>query len=155
MHLLKLIGTRFPVATATANVSRAAHPQAFRRFAHRLMNCFTILVLMGTLAACSETSNSANGFGGHPRQGASLIRKFGCGTCHTIPGIADANGEVGPPLTAIARRVYIAGMLRNSPGNLIRWLKDPQAVVPGNAMPKMGISDDEARDIAAYLYTLD
>ena len=84
----------------------------------------------------------------------ALIQKFGCGTCHTIPGIADADGQVGPPLNAIAKRVYLAGKLRNTPDNMVRWLKDPQAVVPGNAMPNMGISQDQARDIAAYLDTL-
>lgn len=48
----------------------------------------------------------------------------------------------------------VAGMLRNSPANLIRWIRDPQGVVPGNAMPDMGVTEADARDIAAYLYTL-
>ncbi len=63
-------------------------------------------------------------------------------------------GNVGPPLLGIGDRSFIAGMLSNEPANLIRWIRFPQSVVPGNAMPNMGVSDQEARDIAAYLYTL-
>jgi cytochrome c1 len=71
-----------------------------------------------------------------------------------VPGIADANGHVGPPLTQIGRRIYIAGLLRNNPDNLVAWLRDPQRIVPGNAMPDMGMSEADARAIAAYLDTL-
>lgn len=67
--------------------------------------------------------------GGNAKSGAALIRQFGCGTCHVVPGISGADGMVGPPLTQIARRVYIAGVLRNSPDNMIAWLQDPQAVL--------------------------
>jgi cytochrome c2 len=113
---------------------------------------FAVLPL--ALSGCGQSSVQANRNGGNPDAGVALIQKFGCGTCHTIPGVADADGQVGPPLNAIAKRVYLAGKLRNTPDNMVRWLKDPQAVVPGNAMPNMGISQDQARDIAAYLYTL-
>ncbi|MEK4035772.1 hypothetical protein WOA01_23585 [Methylocystis sp. IM2] len=65
-----------------------------------------------------------------------------------------ANGLVGPPLNRIGRRLYIAGLLRNTPENLEAWLQDPQTIVPGNVMPNMGISKEQSRDIAAYLYTL-
>jgi cytochrome c1 len=68
--------------------------------------------------------------------------------------VHNADGNVGPPLTRFGDRTYIAGMLRNTPPNLIRWIREPQAVIPGNAMPNMGISEVDARDIAAYLYTL-
>jgi cytochrome c1 len=54
----------------------------------------------------------------------------------------------------MARRVYVAGLLRNTPDNMVRWISDPQSVVPGNAMPNMGITAAQARDITAYLYTL-
>jgi hypothetical protein len=84
----------------------------------------------------------------------ALIRSYGCGTCHLIPGIRDADGLVGPPLTKFADRVYVAGMLRNTPDNLERWLEHPQAIVPGNAMPDQDIDEAKARDIAAYLYRL-
>lgn len=91
---------------------------------------------------------------GDPQTGAKEIEKIGCGSCHTIPGIAGARGLVGPPLTAMGRRIYIAGLLRNTPENLATWLRDPQKIVPGNAMPDMHLSDDQSRDIAAYLTTL-
>jgi cytochrome c2 len=51
-------------------------------------------------------------------------------------------------------RIYIAGVLRNTPDNMIAWLRNPQAIVPGNAMPNMGLDGEQARDIAGYLYTL-
>jgi cytochrome c2 len=92
--------------------------------------------------------------GGDARRGRQLVQDFGCIGCHTIPGINNAHANVGPPLTAFGDRVYIAGMLHNDSENLIRWLRDPQSVVPGNAMPNMGISEPQARDMAAFLYTL-
>ncbi|MEO9137168.1 MAG: c-type cytochrome [Casimicrobiaceae bacterium] len=92
--------------------------------------------------------------GGDARRGPKLIAAFGCAACHTVPGVEGAHGNVGPPLTRFGDRTYIAGMLRNTPSNLRRWILDPQGVVPGNAMPHMGVSDADARDIAAYLYTL-
>lgn len=93
-------------------------------------------------------------YGGEPAVGASLIRSYGCGTCHTIPGIREANGKVGPPLTDFAYRSYVAGNLSNEPQNLIAWIMDPQAIEPGTAMPNLGVSAAEAGHIAAYLYTL-
>jgi cytochrome c1 len=92
--------------------------------------------------------------GGNASRGSQRITEFGCAACHTIPGVKNANGNVGPPLTRIGDRTYIAGMLRNTPANLVRWIREPQAVVPGNAMPDMKISEADARDIAAYLYTI-
>jgi cytochrome c2 len=92
--------------------------------------------------------------GGSAQRGAQRITQFGCAACHTIPGIKGAKGNVGPPLTRFGDRTYVAGMLRNTPPNLVRWIREPQAVVPGNAMPDMGVSEADARDIAAYLYTL-
>jgi len=91
---------------------------------------------------------------GDAGRGARLIAQYGCGGCHIIPGINAADGLVGPPLNKMARRVYIAGLLRNSPNNLAAWIENPQAIVPGNAMPAMGINNEQARDIVAYLYTL-
>jgi cytochrome c len=93
-------------------------------------------------------------YGGDPDAGASLIRGYGCGGCHTIPGITGADGTVGPPLTEFAYRSYIAGNLPNTPGNLVAWIVDPQAVEPGTAMPDLGVTEEQARHIAAYLYSL-
>lgn len=92
--------------------------------------------------------------GGDPDQGPNLIRKYGCSSCHIIPGIEGARGMIGPPLNGIASRTYLGGQLPNTPQNLMRWIQDPQSIERGTAMPNVGVSDREARHIAAYLYTL-
>lgn len=92
--------------------------------------------------------------GGSVSRGERVIEQFRCGACHTIPGVPDANGLVGPPLLWFARRTYIAGELPNTPANLIHWVRDPPAVEPGTAMPVLGLNEQQARDVAAYLYTL-
>jgi cytochrome c len=100
-----------------------------------------------------------------PRPGASAIREstergkqqiiaYGCGSCHVIPGIAQATGSVGPPLTHFATRAYIAGEVPNNPEFLTQWIAVPQSIEPGTVMPNLGVSYGKARDIAAYLYTL-
>jgi cytochrome c2 len=87
-------------------------------------------------------------------KGAKLIESNGCGTCHSIPGIDGATGVVGPPLDNIGRRIYLAGILRNTPENMAVWIQHPQYYVPGNAMPELGLTLEESRTIAAYLQTL-
>ena len=92
--------------------------------------------------------------GGNAVQGRHVIESKGCGSCHVIPGIQNAKGVVGPPLMFFSRRTMIAGELPNSPENLVRWLKNPPSVEPGTAMPDLGLTDQQANDVAAYLYTL-
>ena len=92
--------------------------------------------------------------GGDPKSGKELIRRYGCQGCHSIPGIRDANGVVGPPLDHLSKRVYLAGELPNTVENLMRWIQHPHQIHPHTAMPEMGVSDHDARDISAYLYTL-
>lgn len=92
---------------------------------------------------------------GRPDRGAELIAQYGCGSCHTIPGVTRADGLVGPPLTRFGARSYIAGELPNNADNLRRWISDPQGVEPGTAMPNLGVDAIDAQDIVAYLYTLD
>jgi cytochrome c2 len=92
--------------------------------------------------------------GGDPSRGVAAIGRYGCGSCHLIPGVNGANATVGPPLTGIARRGYLAGQLGNTPENMMRWIQKPQEVEKGTAMPDMGVTDQDARDIAAHLYTL-
>ncbi|QCO04844.1 c-type cytochrome [Azospirillum argentinense] len=92
--------------------------------------------------------------GGSPSAGREAVLRYGCGSCHSIPGVQRANGLVGPPLGGIANRVYVAGVLQNTPDNLVLWLRDPQGVDPKTAMPSLGVSEDDARHIAAFLYTL-
>jgi cytochrome c2 len=90
--------------------------------------------------------------GGDARRGAQIYGASGCGACHALQSRGLPQGAVGPALTGLARRAYIAGRLTNGPDNLARWIADPQAVDPETAMPDVGLSSDQARDIAAYLY---
>lgn len=91
--------------------------------------------------------------GGDPARGREAVRRYGCLSCHTVPGLpGDAN--VGPPLDRVGSRVYLGGVLVNTPGNMQKWLKDPDGVDPKTAMPNIGATDDDIRDIACYLYTL-
>lgn len=92
--------------------------------------------------------------GGDPHRGPARMRAYGCSSCHTIPGVPGARSEVGPPLGGIGRRMYVAGVLANTPENLVRWIRHPTQVDPNTAMPDMGVTEQDARDIAAYLYTL-
>lgn len=84
----------------------------------------------------------------------AAIQRYGCGSCHVIPGIPHAQGRVGPELDRIVDQVFIAGRLPNTPENLITWIQHPQHIDPENAMPDLGVTEQEARDIAAYLYSL-
>ncbi|HKY04346.1 MAG TPA: cytochrome c [Blastocatellia bacterium] len=92
--------------------------------------------------------------GGDPARGKVAIYQYGCASCHTIPGIKGARGLVGPPLNSMADRMYIGGVIPNTPENMIRWLQNPQEADRLTAMPNLGISDSDARDIAGYIYTL-
>lgn len=110
------------------------------------------------LAACRDTGKAyetaAALTGGDPRAGRDKIRDYGCGSCHTIPGVPGANSLVGPPLEGIAGRMFIAGVLTNTPQHMMSWIIDPPAVDSATAMPDVGVTQEDARDIAAYLYTL-
>ena len=91
--------------------------------------------------------------GGNPAQAPAAIRRYGCAGCHTIPGIPGGDGQVGGSLADIIHRVYVGGVVTNSPDNLVKWIVSPQAFSPRSAMPATGITEAEARDIAAYLYS--
>jgi cytochrome c2 len=110
--------------------------------------------LLLAMTHCDENPGKSSVAGGNPQRGAVLIAGLGCGSCHDIPGVRGADGRVGPPLGNIGERTIIAGMLPNTPDNMVTWLRTPQSVVPGNAMPNMEIDKHDARDVAAYLYTL-
>ena len=92
--------------------------------------------------------------GGDVKHGRAIIREQGCASCHTIPGIRGAQANVGPSLEKIGARTYIAGVLENNPENMVRWLENPPGVDEKTAMPNLGLSEQDARDVAAYLYTL-
>jgi cytochrome c2 len=109
-----------------------------------------VTVLVGCGPASKPDARHATG--GDSHRGATYIEKYGCGACHTIPGIRSASGQVGPPLSGFAGRTYVAGSLPNSAEHLVLFIRHPQKVRPGNAMPELGVTEAEARDIAAYLY---
>ena len=111
-------------------------------------------ILTLALAACGKSHGSDSASPESAKRGKQQIIAYGCGSCHVIPGIRQANGLAGPPLNHFARRAYIAGEVPNSPDLLIQWIAVPQSIEPGTAMPNLGVSYGKARDIAAYLYTL-
>lgn len=110
-----------------------------------------------TLGACdagnAKHAVSISGLG-NAQHGKELISQYGCGACHMIPGITGARGKVGPPLIYWSERTMIAGELANTPPNLTRWIQHPKQVEPNTAMPDLGLTEQQAKDIAAYLYTL-
>ncbi len=91
---------------------------------------------------------------GDARRGRSAVSQYGCQGCHRIPGITGAQVDVGPPLAGIARRQLIAGEIANTPAMMVRWIRNPQGVDPLTAMPNLGVTERDARDIAAFLSTL-
>ncbi|MDQ6717900.1 MAG: c-type cytochrome [Gemmatimonadota bacterium] len=92
--------------------------------------------------------------GGSAERGNARIESAGCGSCHVIPGVRGADGVVGPNLTAFGRHSFIGGEAPNTPDALVRWIMDPHQIEPATVMPDLEINERDARDIAAYLYTL-
>jgi cytochrome c2 len=116
-------------------------------------------VLASVLAAASgcthgEADAMALTHGGNAARGKELIRTYGCGSCHTIPRVPGAESSVGPSLQGEATRAYIAGVMPNQPENMIRWIIDPPSIDEKTAMPNLHVTAVDARDIAAYIYTL-
>jgi cytochrome c2 len=114
------------------------------------------LLLNGCDRLTRKTVEEAMQFtnGGDARVGQVQIRKYGCNACHEISGVPGARGLIGPPLDQIGRRYYIAGEIRNTPDNLMRWIQHPHQIEPHTLMPEMGVTEQDSRNIAAYLYTL-
>ena len=91
--------------------------------------------------------------GGDVERGEAMFIQYGCGSCHALKNVRGATGMVGPPLDGIALRVIIGGHLANNPDNMQHWIRDPQQVSPGTAMPDLHVGEGDARDITAFLYT--
>ncbi|UVI39625.1 c-type cytochrome [Qipengyuania spongiae] len=89
------------------------------------------------------------------RRGRDAIERVGCAACHEIPGIHWPQGRTGPSLVGFDDFGPIAGSLPNTPENLAAFVRNAPAAKPGSTMPAMPLSEDEARDVAAYLYGLD
>jgi cytochrome c1 len=108
----------------------------------------------GAEHAMSETQAAQLTGGGSAARGRTSLRAYGCGSCHSIAGVPGATSLVGPPLASVGERAYIAGVLTNSPDHMVRWIRDPRGVDPLTAMPNLGVTDRDARDMAAYLYSI-
>ncbi len=120
----------------------------------RMIRLAIAALALAALAACQRAADDPGVRAlGSPRHGAALISQAGCGACHIIPGVSGGNGQVGPPLNHVGAQTVLAGTLPNTPANMMRWIRAPQSVLPGNAMPDTQMTDQDARDIAAYLYT--
>ena len=119
------------------------------------------LILLGIIGFWADSSYEAADLrrqaeamtGGSVKNGELAFAKYGCGGCHTARGFPQASGKVGPPLDGFGARAIIAGRLENKPDNLELWIQNPQKVSPGTAMPNLGVTPGDARDIAAFLYT--
>jgi cytochrome c2 len=97
--------------------------------------------------------HAAAATGGDPARGEAMFIEYGCGSCHGLKHVRKATGAVGPPLDGVAIRAIIAGRLDNRPANLQAWIRDPQRISPGTAMPDLRVGERDARDISAFLYT--
>lgn len=116
-----------------------------------------IALLLPFLAGCGEgdTAEGTRLVEGDPANGLRIMQRLECSACHVIPGLRGAQAHVGPALSGFARRGYIGGILPNRPALLVDWVRDAPAFAPDTAMPPFVLTEHEARDIAAYLYTLD
>lgn len=121
--------------------------------ARRMLRAAMCALLMAVVSACGDPSMQP--LSAEAANGRLLLRQFGCGECHTIPGVANARGNVGPPLTHVARRTYLAGRVPNGPEAMAQWIRDPQRFDPMTQMPDLQVTAAHARDMAAYLFTLD
>jgi cytochrome c len=112
--------------------------------------CLLCLALAAT--ACGQAVPAMQVAGGEAQRGRAAVERYGCTACHTMAGLPSYGANVGPPLADMARRAYLAGVVPNTPENMVRWLRDPPQVDPGTRMPKLGLSEQEAADVAAFLY---
>ena len=120
---------------------------------------FLVILVAAAVALAEQASSEHEALtlamtltGGNPENAPALLRRYGCAGCHTIEALTGATGLVGPPLEHLRQRIYIAGHLQNTADHLIQWIAAPQRLSPGSAMPDTGITEREARDVAAFLY---
>jgi cytochrome c2 len=112
-----------------------------------------LILMVSMLAACDLGPDYVpRVIGGNAEKGRMALARHECGVCHVIPGIPDAVGKVGPALDNYSRRSYVAGKFPNEPATLVRWIVDAPSMAPQTAMPAIAMSEQEAKDMAAYLY---
>jgi cytochrome c len=150
------------MSTAPDDIPHPSRTIATRRAAWVLIAILVVLTV-GAVASyiynevrqdLEQKQAGAAATGGDPARGQLYLAQFGCGGCHLVPGVERATGQVGPELGGLAQRVYVAGVITNTPDNLVRFIVDPKSVDEKSAMPRTGISAEQARDVAAYLYSL-
>lgn len=110
-----------------------------------------LIAVLGT--GCSRSNAPKQNAASFQASAPELMIQYGCPTCHVIPNVPGAVGKVGPSLSDLAQRSYLAGTLQNSPANLVHWIQHPQQVHPGTAMPEMGVTSADAARIANFLQT--
>ncbi|CAN5363426.1 hypothetical protein BH10PSE4_BH10PSE4_22730 [soil metagenome] len=140
----------------------AAGPSAWPAALAMTMGLLVLALLAGAVSLVvqkrqtdvEKTRVAAAMTGGDPRAGLTAMARHGCGACHQVPGLPQADGRVGPSLDKVASRVFIGGSLPNQPAAMARFVAQPQHLQPQGGMPDMPVTPGEARDIAAYLYTL-
>ena len=113
-----------------------------------------LVLLLCAACAGREPPQPVAVAGGDAARGREALERFDCNVCHAIPGVTGTRGQVGPSLAHYARRTYLAGKFPRDPGLLARWIMEPPALAPHTAMPATGVSEAEARDMAAYLLAL-
>ena len=113
-----------------------------------------VLMCAVLASACGSQHKPSRVEGGDPERGRLLTQQYQCAACHFIPEVQGTNGDAGPSLQYMGRLSYIAGSIPNQPENMVRFLQNPPAVKPGTLMPALGISEEEARHMAAFMYTL-
>ena len=135
-----------------------AHEHTLLRFLRTMFIAGAAVVLIGAAIGIVawrriEHEKTPTGCNGSPARGRNLVVAYGCVACHDIPG-ATPRGLAGPPLDHFGSRAYIAGKITNEPIELQSWIRDPQRLKAGTAMPNVGVTERDARDITAYLATL-
>jgi len=134
------------------NVVDSTVPTSLPRI--RIASCALVLTGVSLLSGCGDDDFRKPYDGGDAKIGKQLVAQYQCGACHKIPHVPGAGGEAGPDLEKFGRLSYIAGRIPNVPPRLVAWLRDPPALKPGTAMPNVGLTEQEARHMAAFLYTL-
>ncbi len=122
------------------------------------IGAITATVFATRAAIRNEKYERANALtDGNAANGLYAMERYGCAACHIIPGLARTGPgpAIGPSLHNISTRDSVAGSIKNDPKNLVRWIINPIAMNPKTAMPNVGVTEADARDIVAYLYATD
>lgn len=117
---------------------------------------FVLLLLFALACAKREAAPAAATVGppGNAARGRELLTSYGCTGCHMVPGVEGPRASLGPALDNSATKTAILGKFPNTPENMIRWLVDPPAMDPNTTMPNLGVTEQDARDMTAFLFTL-